>query len=77
VTAVRHDAYALAHPLKVERAKPALERGYYMHPELYGQPGEKSVGGRHHLAAKQRTGLQTVSARRGAGGQPATVERAR
>jgi trimeric autotransporter adhesin len=42
VTAVRHDAYALAHPLVVERNKPDREVGYYMHPELYGQPEQKA-----------------------------------
>lgn len=48
ITAVRQDAYAKAHPLVVEQAKPASERGYYMHPELYGQPAEKQTEwGRH------------------------------
>jgi hypothetical protein len=32
VTAVRHDAYAKAHPLIVEQEKSARERGYYIHP---------------------------------------------
>jgi hypothetical protein len=43
VTGVRHDPYAEAHPLRVERQKTAKERGYYLHPELYGQPGKKSI----------------------------------
>jgi hypothetical protein len=38
VTGVRHDAYAKAHPLEVEVAKPADERGHYLHPEAFGQP---------------------------------------
>ena len=41
VTAVRHDPYAVAHPLVVEQNKPAKEVGYYLHPELYGQPEQK------------------------------------
>jgi hypothetical protein len=43
ITGVRQDAYAKAHPLVVEQAKPANERGSYMHPELYGQPKEKQT----------------------------------
>lgn len=36
VTCVRQDPYAKAHPLEVEPIKPERERGYYIHPELYG-----------------------------------------
>ena len=43
IIAVRQDAYAKAHPLIVEQEKPANERGYYIHPELYGQPEEKQI----------------------------------
>ena len=43
VTAVRQDAYAQAHPLVAEQVKPASERGYYVHPEIYGQPAEKQT----------------------------------
>jgi hypothetical protein len=43
ITAVRQDAYAKAHPLVPEQEKPAAERGYYIHPELYGQPEEKQI----------------------------------
>ena len=38
VTGVRNDAYAKAHPMKVEVEKPAHEKGTYTHPELYGLP---------------------------------------
>ena len=37
VTGVRHDAYAVAHPLEVEVEKPEKERGHYLHPEAFGQ----------------------------------------
>jgi hypothetical protein len=48
VTGVRQDPYAKAHPLVVEQEKPANERGFYIHPELYGQPEEKQTEwGRH------------------------------
>jgi hypothetical protein len=44
VTGVRQDAYANAHRIPVEEDKPADERGHYLHPELFGQAEEKSVG---------------------------------
>ena len=31
----------VAHRIKVEADKPDRERGYYIHPDLYGQPAEK------------------------------------
>lgn len=43
VTGVRRDAYAKAHPLQVEQEKPEKERGFYIHPELYGAPQEKGI----------------------------------
>jgi hypothetical protein len=43
ITAVRQDAYAKAHPMVVEQVKGARERGFYQHPELYGQPKEKQT----------------------------------
>ncbi|MFY9643857.1 MAG: hypothetical protein WAK29_01685 [Terriglobales bacterium] len=47
VTGVRHDAFAQAHPLQVSVEKPENERGYYIHPELYGAPAEKSLAAAH------------------------------
>jgi hypothetical protein len=48
ITAVRQDAYAKAHPLIAEQEKPVRERGYYIHPELYGQPEQRQTEwGRH------------------------------
>src|ERR1017187_953829 len=43
VTGVRHDAFAQANPLVAEVEKPANERGFYVHPALYGQPEEKQI----------------------------------
>ncbi|HEV2380427.1 MAG TPA: hypothetical protein VG206_11605 [Terriglobia bacterium] len=43
ITGVRHDAYAAAHPLVAEVDKPADERGFYIHPELFGESEEKQV----------------------------------
>jgi len=43
VTGIRQDPYATAHPIKVEKAKSPEEQGYYLHPDVYGQPEEKSI----------------------------------
>jgi len=43
VTGIRHDAYADAHRLAVEEDKPEADRGFYLHPEVHGQPAEKSI----------------------------------
>ena len=43
VTAVRQDRWVKAHPPQVEITKPPEEQGYYLQPELYGQPEERSV----------------------------------
>jgi trimeric autotransporter adhesin len=43
VTGVRQDAWANAHRIPVEVQKSERERGYYIHPELYGAPEEKGV----------------------------------
>jgi hypothetical protein len=48
LTGVRQDAFAKAHPLIVEEAKNARERGFYLHPELYGAPEAKGIAWSHH-----------------------------
>jgi hypothetical protein len=56
VTGARQDAYAKAHPLVVEQDKQADERGYYLHPELFGQPETKSINqARQHQAPVKET----------------------
>ncbi|HEX4951594.1 MAG TPA: hypothetical protein VFZ34_33360 [Blastocatellia bacterium] len=44
VTGVRQDEFANKHRIPNEVEKPVAERGYYLHPEAFGQPAEKSVG---------------------------------
>lgn len=44
VTGVRQDPWAEAHRIQVEVEKSAAERGKYLHPEAWGQPGEKRLG---------------------------------
>ncbi|MBI4914341.1 MAG: hypothetical protein HY825_00710 [Acidobacteria bacterium] len=43
VTGIRHDAYAEAHRILVEEDKPANERSFYLHPDVFGQPEERGV----------------------------------
>ena len=43
VTGIRQDAWANAHRVQVEEEKSAKERGYYLHPELYGASEERSI----------------------------------
>lgn len=43
VTGVRHDAYANAHRLVVEKPKSDRQRGYYLNPEAFGQPESRGV----------------------------------
>ena len=43
VTGIRKDPWSNAHRIQVEEEKPANERGYYLNPELYNQPKDKSI----------------------------------
>jgi hypothetical protein len=43
VTGIRQDAWANAHRIPTEEAKPANEQGRYLHPELFGAGPDKSV----------------------------------
>jgi len=54
VTAVRQDAYAKAHPLVVEQPKEMKVRGFYKHPELFGQPEEKQIRWATHPGSMQK-----------------------
>jgi hypothetical protein len=48
VTGVRHDAYADANPMQVEEVKSDVEKGFYLHPGLFGAPEEKGMEWAHH-----------------------------
>jgi hypothetical protein len=53
VTGIRQDAWANANRIQVEVPKAAAERGYYLHPELFGAPPEKSIAvARHPMILK-------------------------
>jgi hypothetical protein len=43
VTGIRKDPWANANRIQVEEDKPDKERGYYLHPDVYGQPEEKGI----------------------------------
>jgi hypothetical protein len=43
VTGIRQDAFANKHRIEVEVEKSEKERGYYLMPELFNQPEEKSL----------------------------------
>ncbi len=63
ITAVRQDAFAKAHPLAVEVAKPVREIGFYKHPELYGQPATKQREWARNPRMMQRLQAQRLSAK--------------
>jgi hypothetical protein len=52
VTGIRKDPWANANRIQVEEEKPAKERGYYLHPDLYRQPEEKGIS--HLLFPKDK-----------------------
>jgi hypothetical protein len=56
VTGVRHDPYAKAHPIEVERNKSDKERAHYIHPDVYGHTGEKRIS---HLVFPQGKGISS------------------
>jgi hypothetical protein len=43
ITGIRKDPWAESHRIRTEEEKPAQERGYYLHPDLYNEPPEKNV----------------------------------
>ncbi|MCH9025017.1 MAG: hypothetical protein IH931_06750 [candidate division Zixibacteria bacterium] len=51
VTGVRKDAYAEAHPIKVEPEKPIAEKGLYLHPVELGLSETKQL---HYEMNKER-----------------------
>ncbi len=54
VTGVRQDAFARTNPLVVEVEKSERERGYYIHPQLFGQPPAQSIEWAQHPLQMKR-----------------------
>jgi hypothetical protein len=52
VTGIRKDPWANANRIEVEEEKPDKERGYYLHPDVYGQPEENGLS--HLLFPKDK-----------------------
>jgi hypothetical protein len=52
VTGIRKDPWANANRIQVEEDKPAKERGYYLHPDVYAQAEEKGIS--HLLFPEQK-----------------------
>jgi hypothetical protein len=52
VTGIRRDPWANANRIQVEEDKSAKERGYYLHPDLYGRPEENGIS--HLLFSKDK-----------------------
>jgi hypothetical protein len=61
VTGIRHDAAANAVSQEVEPAKSAEERGYYLHPEAFGQPREKGLAALQAPRLKNRTQMPSAT----------------
>jgi hypothetical protein len=53
VTGIRQDAWANAHPIPVEQEKQGVERGHYLHPELFGKSEEASIQWAHEPGMMQ------------------------
>jgi hypothetical protein len=60
VTGTRNDAYANAHPIVVERDKPAAEKGLYLHPVEHGQPADRGVDYEREQSLKQARKLHVA-----------------
>lgn len=66
VTGVRQDAFANKHRIPNEVEKTTAERGYYLHPQAFGQAAEKSVGWARdpQLMQKLQTERETITKRK-------------
>jgi hypothetical protein len=62
VTGIRQDAFANKHRIPVEEAKPERERGYYLHPEAFDRPEERSVNWAAHPEMMQRLQQRRLAA---------------
>ena len=54
VTAVRSDPVMVKHPFAVEQGKAENERGYYLNPDVYGQPEERGMQWAHNPEQARR-----------------------
>ncbi|RSM99459.1 hypothetical protein DMB42_41850 [Nonomuraea sp. WAC 01424] len=54
VTGVRQDPWALAHPVEVEKEKPAEERGMLLYPEEHGFPATMGIRSRGEVERERK-----------------------
>jgi len=54
VTGIRQDPWANAHRIPVEQDKATRERGFYLHPELYGAPAERNIALARHPELRRK-----------------------
>jgi hypothetical protein len=57
VTGIRQDPWAVANRIAVEEEKAAVEKGRYLHPELWGQPEEARI----HRSPQREDHLRRLS----------------
>jgi len=57
VTGVRHDAFAVAHPLVVEKDKVGSDKGKYFNAAAYGKPSSMQIG---RITPKALKGVKSV-----------------
>jgi hypothetical protein len=62
VTGIRQDAYANRNRIIVEEDKAERERGYYLHPEAFNQPEERSVEWARRPVLMQQLKQQRIEA---------------
>jgi hypothetical protein len=84
VTGIRQDPWANAHRIPVEELKSERERGFYLSPELYGAPPERSVAWAWHPETMKRIEASrdeghrpTARAKRSSASPASTVEHTR
>ncbi len=64
VTGIRQDAWAQAHRIPVESDKPSYERGFYLHPELFGAgPDRSMVESKRVIEAQQKNDPELIAQR--------------
>lgn len=60
VTGIRQDAWANAHRIPVEADKSEVERGYYLHPDVFNQPEERGIEWARHPEMMHRIKQQRL-----------------
>ncbi len=70
VTGIRRDPWAEAHRIPVEEEKSTKEKGSYLHPELYGEPEERSLRWRRNPGVSEILRPSLEVSGEGKGGRP-------